>query len=219
MAATSWSRLAEPTRPPSDRGKNSYQAPMAARSRSTHRGQEGEATRSDGRCGPTIRAVTAGCSACSNRSRCSRAGSRRASTATASSGSSRPSSKRAPSSSSMATSWPASSFFSVPSSQVHHRSTHASTTSSWAPMRSGRTTASHRSLPRAVRSAAAQLASSTWRQRTRPARRSWPSVTRSHVTSSSSPTTALAGAPLGVEGRTSSMAMRPRGITPFGIPR
>ncbi len=187
------------------------------RSRSTHSGIGSDAARSVGSGSSSRSATSAGSRAPDRRDSAgawvlrsesmavvTRARSARGTRSAASSRS------RAPSSSSSSTACPAASFTVTSWRQVARRSVQPSTTNSWAPSSLGSMTASKRSLPRGRMGAADHLplAPLPRRQRTRAARMSCPSRKTSAVMRTGRPTTALAGYPLGVDGRIPSMTMR-----------
>ncbi len=114
MSAMVAMRLANPVKPPSERGKTSYQAPQRPLGRSTHRGKGSAAVTLPGRGVSCTAAATASSRPALRRTSTLHADRLRAAAASTTrarrtSGTSwvRASSRRAPSSSSRSTSWPA----------------------------------------------------------------------------------------------------------------
>ncbi len=206
---------------PSERGKNSYQEPYRARSRSTSSGSGSEVvTRSRSGCRAST-SSTSGANAAASRAAAGRLSSRRASTA-ARTTSRRPSSsgmpsaarsyRRAPSSRTTSVSMPAGILICAWWRQVPTGSPHASTVNVHRPGSPAVTVAPHRSVPAASsrRGVHGPGRPSGSLSTTLAATASCPSRNTVAVTSNVSPTTAFAGRlPLSTAGRTSRTGIRP----------
>jgi hypothetical protein len=118
---------------------------------------------------------------------------------------------RAPSSSSVVTSWSAPTLSRSSLRHVANTSVHASITSSWGPMSSQTSSPAQMSFSVRARGASLQDRPPALRQRTRAARRSWPSRKMRAWTGVVSPTEVFGRpAPPGVAGRTWSITIAPR---------
>ncbi len=208
------------TTAPSERGKNSYQEPYSARSRSTSNGI-GRAADTSSRNGCRSRASSAAGS---------KAAAKRSSTSSESSPSARAARRTASRPGPLGTRRAARANSSAPSSrtrptsmragilmracrrQVATGSLHASTVYVHSPVRSGVTRAPHRSVPGASSRIGVHRPGrpSGSRSTTFAPTASWPSRNTVAVTSKVSPTTAFAGRlPHSTAGRTSRTGMRP----------